>query len=93
MPSSYLLYFFVRRAILNPARQTLEEREERDRVAAEEAAAARVSQEAGAGEGEAGSSLRSAAFSKKRVKGGRSLARAPGETGSHVPAYVSITWT
>eukprot|EP00904_Undaria_pinnatifida_P000272 jgi/Undpi1/10245/HiC_scaffold_28.g12698.m1 len=71
---------FIRGQLPMPYRQllkTLEEREERDRVAAEEAAAARVSQEAGAGEGEAGSRLRSAAFSKKRVKGGRSLARAP----------------
>lgn len=82
---------------MNPAPQTLEEREERDKVAAEEAAAvaaARVSQEVGTGEGGSSSGLRPAApLSRKKAKGGRSLARATGETGSRMHALASIRRT
>ena len=80
---------------INPAPQTLEEREERDKVAEEgAAAAARVSEEVGASEGGRGSRLRPAVpLSRRRAKGGRSLARATGETGSWMKAHASISRT
>ncbi|CAM9236608.1 unnamed protein product, partial [Laminaria digitata] len=80
---------FIRGQLPMPSRQLLKashatpcwpKREERDKVAAEEAAAvaaARVSQEVGTGEGGSSSGLRPAApLSRKKAKGGRSLARA-----------------